>query len=99
MKHLIAILAALTLFGGVAHAKVKLGYVDVQRAILQADEGKKRYKQLEQLKNKRQKEIDALKSELIQMNQQLSQKAAVLKEDVLRQQALLLRQKKCSWIF
>ena len=64
MEYLIAILAALTLFGGVAHAKVKLGYVDVQRAILQADEGKKRYKELEQLKNKRQKEIDALKAEL-----------------------------------
>ena len=93
MKILMTALMALTFFSGVAQAEVKVGYVDVQRAILEAEEGKARYKELETLKNKRQKEIDAMKSELMKLNQELQQKAAVLKEDVLRQKAMLLRQK------
>mgnify|MGYP002637811327 CR=1 FL=1 len=64
MRRLILILCSLV-FASAAHAKaVKIAFVDMQRALLQVDEGKSAKKTLEKMKAERQAELDKLQDEL-----------------------------------
>jgi outer membrane protein len=85
MKYLITILCGLTFTGGLAYAEVKLGYVDLQRALMEVNEGKSAKKQLEKMKSDRQKKLDVRQNELRDLQKNLEAQQAFMQEDVRRQ--------------
>lgn len=78
--------------GSIAHADtapaaVKLGYVDMQKAIQETSAGKKAKKDLEDEYNKKKKEIEKKEADLKKMNEDLEKKAMVLSEEVRAKKA------------
>ena len=85
MRYLVTILCGLLFTAGIAAAEIKLGYVDLQRALMEVDDGKKAKKQLEAMKTDRQKKLDARQNELRGMQKDLEAQQAFMQEDVKRQ--------------
>jgi len=79
-------LVFLTIFTwfSVASAETKLAYVDMQRALLETDDGKNAKKQLEKMKKVRQSQLDSKQKNLRKMQKELEAQKAFMKEDVLR---------------
>jgi outer membrane protein len=65
-----------------AHAEVKIGYVDMQKAIQSTSAGKKAKEQLEKEFKKRKKELAKKEADLKKMSEDLEKKAMVLSDDV-----------------
>ena len=86
MKQMI-ILIVVMLFGGFspAMAEGEIAYVDLQRALLETNEGKKAKAELEKMKNARQKQLDERQTQLKTLQQNLESQRAFMKEDVRRQ--------------
>lgn len=85
MRYIFSTLAALLLFSAVAHAEdVKFGYVDMQRALLEVNEGKQAKAQLEKMKKARQGDLDAKQAELRKMQKDLEAQKAFMKADIKR---------------
>lgn len=70
------------LIAGVAHAEIKIGYIDMQKAIQETSAGKKAKKDLEEDYNKKKKEIEKKEADLKKMNEDLEKKALVLSDEV-----------------
>jgi len=66
----------------VAAAEVKIGFVDMQKAIQETKAGKKAKKELETEFNKKKKELEKKEADLKKMNEDLEKKAMVLSDDV-----------------
>lgn len=73
--------------------EVKIGVVDLQRAMNETEDGRRAKKRLKVLFDKRQKELDALQEELKTMGEQLEQQKNVLSENVLRERYAAYQQK------
>lgn len=80
-KLFIAVIAV-ALVGVQAHADVKIGYVDMQKAIQGTKEGQKAKKNLEAEFEKRKKTLQTKESDLKKQGEELEKKAMVLSEDV-----------------
>ncbi len=81
MKTLIAFVA-MALVSTSALANVKIGYVDMQKAIQSTKAGQKAKKNLEAEFEKRKKGLQTKENELKKMGEELEKKAMVLSEDV-----------------
>ena len=81
MKKLILIMTV-TMFAVAARAEVKIGYVDMQKAVQSTNAGKKAKKELEAEFEKRKKALQKKESDLKKMGEDLEKKAMVLSDDV-----------------
>ena len=79
---------ALSCWIGVASAEVKIAYVDMQRALLETEDGKKAKQQLQKMKKVRQSKLDNKQKALRAMQKNLEAQKAFMKEDVLRAKQL-----------
>ena|SRR5690606_30466510 len=83
MKTFITIIAlAIGLASANAYADVKIGYVDMQKAIQSTKAGKQAKKSLEAEFEKRKKSLQKKEGELKKMGEELEKKAMVLSDDV-----------------
>src|SRR6516164_5547864 len=90
-----AFAAFITLFGASAAAQMKVGIVDVQRAVAQTEEGlratatlKKEFDSRQQELNKRQGELQKQKEEIDKQSHVLSQQALQKKYDDWQRQMM-----------
>lgn len=101
MRHLafgLATLLALAALPATAAAQkaddvVRVAYVDLQRALLEVEDGKKAKKQLEAMKSDRQKELDALQTEVRKLKEDFDRQAEFMKPEVRQQKQIELAQK------
>lgn len=80
-KHLVILAAALIGMAASA-ADVKIGYIDMQKAIQETSAGKKAKKDLEEDFNKKKKELEKKEADLKKMNEDFEKKAMVLSDEV-----------------
>jgi outer membrane protein len=81
MKKLIMIMAV-AMFTVAAHAEVKIGYVDMQKAVQSTKAGQKAKKELESEFDKRKKTLQKKEADLKKMGEDLEKKAMVLSDDI-----------------
>ncbi|MCB9527330.1 MAG: OmpH family outer membrane protein [bacterium] len=101
MRHLALGLTALLALAAIpvtaaaqkADETVRVAYVDLQRALLEVEDGKKAKKQLETMKADRQKELDALQTEVRKLKEDFDRQAEFMKPDVRQQKQIELAQK------
>lgn len=94
MRHLLRGFAILLLLTGFAAAKeVKLGFVDMQRALLEVEEGKTAKARLEKMKTERQGKLDAQQTELKKLKEDLDRQKEFMKPEVREQKEQEFRQK------
>ena len=86
-------LCALAALPNQARAELKIGYVDLQRALEETDEGKKAKAKLKSDFEKKQKELDARQEELKKMKADLDKQQSILKPEALQQKQQELQQK------
>lgn len=84
MKKVVSVcgIAIVLLFTCQSFAEVKMGYIDMQKAIQSTSTGKAAKKKLEKDFNKKKKELEKMEADLKKMTQDLEKKAAVLSDDV-----------------
>ena len=83
-------------FGSMATAAaedVKIGYVDLQRALEESDEGQKIRGELEKEFQQRQEQLDQKQQEVMNLQQQIEQQAMMLSDEALQQKQLQWQQK------
>jgi outer membrane protein len=68
---------------GLARAEMKVGFVDMQKAIQSTSAGKKAKAELETEFNKKKKELQKKEADLKKMGEHLERKKSVLSEEVL----------------
>lgn len=68
-----------------ALAQNKIGYVDLQKALMSVNEGKKAKAKLEKRVVAKQKEFDKKQNDLKRLKDELEQQAAIMKDDLKRQ--------------
>lgn len=90
---ILSALVGLLVLTGVAAAETKIAFVDMQRALLEVEDGKEAKARLEAMKNDRQGKLDARQEELKEMQKNLQAQKAFMKEDVLRAKEDEFRQK------
>jgi outer membrane protein len=96
MKRILIAALTLSAMAGLprpARAEIKIGYVDLQRALEETDEGKKAKAKLKSDFEKKQKELDVRQEELKKMKTELDKQASVLKPEALQQKQQELQQK------
>ena len=94
MRALLPALAGLLLFTGIAQAKdVKIAYVDMQRALLEVEDGKQAKARLEKLKSERQGKLDASQEELRAMQKNFEAQKAFMKPEVMQEKQKEFAQK------
>ncbi len=97
MRQVLTITAVLALLGSAGRARaqdpVKIGYVDIQRAINETSEGQSAKKRLKSLFDNRQKELDEKQTELKKMKEDLDKQRTILKQDVIAQREKDLQEK------
>ena len=76
-----------------ARAEVKVGYVDVQRAVMSVEDGKSVKKKLESFAKKKKTELEKAQDDLKKLKEELEKQAALLKDDVKRKKAMEFQQK------
>ena len=87
MLKLFVVLAFL-MSGVIAHAEIKIGYVDMQKAIQATETGKKAKKDLEKEFNEKKKDLETKKKDLEKMGQDLEKKSMVLSDEVKQKKQL-----------
>jgi outer membrane protein len=97
MRHA-SVLASLLVVGmvapGVARAaELKIGYVDLQRAVSEVDEGKAARAQLKREFDEKQKKLDAKEAELKKLQADFEKQAVVLSEQAKTEKAADLERK------
>jgi outer membrane protein len=75
---LIAMATVLCLDRGIARAEVKIGYVDLQKALNDTDDGKRAKARLKGIFDRKQKELDAKQTELKRMKEALDKQRTIL---------------------
>lgn len=81
MKTIAALLVCLALAAPVMAADLKVGYVNLQRALGESNKGKKAREEFKAQVDKLQGSLKKKKDELEKMKEQLEKKATVMKED------------------
>ena len=96
---LVAVFAVVCVNRGIARADIKIGYVDLQKALNDTDDGKRAKASLKRDFDKRQKELDAKQNELKKMKEDLDKqrtildaKAIAVKERDLQEKFVALQQ-------
>ena len=89
---------ALTLLLGLvaaapARAEIKIAFVDMQRALLEVDDGKSAKSQLEKLKGDKQKQLDSEQEALKKLKADFDTQKAMMKDDVRRKREEELAEK------
>ena len=88
--------AASLIFGGVATAVaddgVKIGYVDLHRALEETDEGQRLKRELEREFETRQQRLDGELESVMQKRQEMEQQAMMLSQERQQQMAMELQQ-------
>jgi outer membrane protein len=85
MRRIAAATLLATAFTAAAHAQpIKIGYVDVQRAIQEVEEGKVARNRLKTEFDHRRAQIDKKSADLERMQQEYEKQAAVLSDDAKR---------------
>ena len=79
---LLAVALALVLSAPVAAADVKLGFVDLQRALNEVDEGANAKKALKKEFDEKQKTLDAKQNELKALKDELDSRGTMMKPEV-----------------
>jgi len=74
-------------------AELKIGYVDLQRAVSEVEEGKAARAQLKREFDEKQKKLDEKEAELKQLQADLEKQALVLSEQAKREKAELMERK------
>ena len=72
---------------------VKIAYVDMQRALLEVEDGKKAKSTLEKMKKDRQGKLDVRQSELRKMQKDLESQKPFMKKELYEQKVMEFRQK------
>lgn len=75
---LVAIAAVSFVDRGIARAEIKLGYVDLQKALNDTDDGKRAKSRLKGIFDRKQKELDAKQNELKKMKEDLDKQRTIL---------------------
>jgi len=75
---LIAIFAVSFVDKGVARAEIKIGYVDLQKALNDTDDGKRAKARLKGICDKKQKELDSKQNELKKLKEDLDKQRTIL---------------------
>lgn len=70
-----------TLAGFAAHADVKIGFVDMQKAIQETDAGKKAKKDLEDDFNKKKKELEKREADIKKMGEDFEKRSMAMNEE------------------
>ena len=83
----------LLLCAGTAAAEVKIAFVDMQRALLEVEDGKTAKQKLEKMKKERQAALDAQQEELRTLQKSFEAQKDFMKEDVRKQKEDEFRQK------
>jgi outer membrane protein len=86
LRRLLAVsVAALTLsFGSAAFAQAKVAVVDVQRAVMQTEDGLRAQATLKKLFDSRQQELNRKQQELQKQREEIDKQAKVLSKDALQ---------------
>ena len=71
----------------VAAQTVKIGYVDIQKALMTVNEGKAAKAKLEKLAKGKQDELDKMQDDVKRLAAELQEQAAVMREETRRQKA------------
>jgi outer membrane protein len=82
-----ALLAALALAPAAARAEVKIGYVDLQRALNEVDEGKAAKALLKRDFDEKQKQLDAKKTEFDRLQADFEKQSVVMSDQAKREKA------------
>jgi len=84
---------ALGMWPAAGAADLKLGYVDMQRAVKEVEEGKRAFKKLRRTYNRYQKEIRKKEQDLKKFQEELKKQALLLTEDAKKQKGQELQRK------
>jgi outer membrane protein len=76
------VLALMLCWSAFAAAEQKIGFVDMQKAIQDTEEGKKAKKELEADFNRKKKDLEKKEGDIKKMGEDLEKKALVLADDV-----------------
>ena len=76
-----------------AAAEVKIGYVDLYRALENVEEGQRIRRQLEREFQRRQTQLDEKQQEVMQLHQELERQAMMLSAEARQQKAIELQEK------
>lgn len=79
------IVAAVLSLAGVAHADIKLGYVDLQRALMEVDEGRSAKTRLQGEVDKKKKDFEAEQGKLRDDKAVLDKQGSMMSEEVRNQ--------------
>jgi outer membrane protein len=94
MKTITFIVAALALNAGFSRADdMKVGIVDMQRAIQTSDTGKKAKSQLEEAFNKKKKELQLEEANLKKLQEEFQKKQSALSDSAKKEQQMKLQEK------
>jgi outer membrane protein len=90
-KTMIGLMIAMFASSAIA-AETKIGFVDVQKALLATSSGKKAKEVLDGEFGKRKKDLDKKKADIEKMNQDLEKKKSVLSEEVMGKKQMELQE-------
>ena len=85
MRRSIAVLFSAALVSSIAHADVKLGYVDLQRALIEVSEGQVAKSKLKGEMDKKKAELDGEQAKLTDDKAVLDKQGAMMSEEVRTQ--------------
>ncbi|RJQ13706.1 MAG: OmpH family outer membrane protein [Nitrospiraceae bacterium] len=84
-KIVFAVFLVLMAIGGAYGAELKIGYVDLNRALNESEEGKKAVRALEDIVKSRQALIDGKRREIGKLEEDMSKQSSVLNQEALRE--------------
>jgi outer membrane protein len=88
------VVSALLLNAGISRAEeMKVGIVDLQRAIQTSDAGKKAKSQLEEAFNKKKKELQSEEANLKKLQEEFQKKQSALSDSAKKEQQMKLQEK------
>ncbi|MBI5874263.1 MAG: OmpH family outer membrane protein [Deltaproteobacteria bacterium] len=90
---IMAIIVAVIFSGAAMAAEVKIGYINLQKALNDCLAGKEAITELEAETKKRQEQVDAKQEELKKLNEEVDKKKAVWSEDMREQKQKELQAK------
>jgi len=86
-------LAASTIAPRIAKAELKIGYVDLQRALLEVEEGRQAKARLQSVLEAKQKDIDKEQEQLRKDGETLQKQQSAMSEETFRQKQIELQKR------
>jgi outer membrane protein len=94
----IAVAAVAWAGAGMAHAEAKFAYVDLQRALLETDEGRQTKAKLQAQLDAKTKELEKEQQDLVKEREVLEKQASVMSEDVKNQKIMDFQKKSLEFM-